>query len=433
MLLLVCSVMWEALSEYKVPIVFLYTIVPRVCEHGIQDYIKIALLQAVVSQPNAEIVFATNLGECETLAQSLESIPSLKLVDTTALASNATKYFAEQAKEMFQSDGKGELWITSALRFFQLEDLMISQGYKEMLHAEADNLLYGNLTALLPTLREQYVGMAAQPLTDKKSLFTASVLWVSSLEALQKFNAYMTSLAHMDLTPQGMWKKYLVWLRFFACCKPGGVDQDAAGNGIRPFAVNEMSMMAYYHEIAPNDLHAFPIVPKFKYFRNRYVGNMSEYGPGGKLVGPPTGKGIWDPNSWGQYMGGTSDKKGRNSGFTDGTHVIGQAIRLNPSCQAKMVCGNAAFSAEFNLEIVKNYATEFHHKLAKDEQLLIRDMTPSMKCVTAPFVRCSENDTWVPLWNLHVHSKRTADFRSLPCICEDAPRETSKLPSLDVV
>lgn len=24
---------------------------------------------------------------------------------------------------------------------------------------------------------------------------------------------------------------------------------------------------------------------------------------------------------------------------------------------------------------------------------------------------------WTPLWNLHVHSKHTADYRSIPCTC----------------
>jgi hypothetical protein len=29
-------------------------------------------------------------------------------------------------------------------------------------------------------------------------------------------------------------------------------------------------------------------------------------------VGPPTGLGIWDANSWGQYIGGTSKKRGKD-------------------------------------------------------------------------------------------------------------------------
>lgn len=28
---------------------------------------------------------------------------------------------------------------------------------------------------------------------------------------------------------------------------------------------------------------------------------------------------------------------------------------------------------------------------------------------------------WTPLWNLHVHSKHTPDYRSVPCPCPDRP------------
>lgn len=51
---------------------------------------------------------------------------------------------------------------------------------------------------------------------------------------------------------------------------------------------------------------------------------MSSFGPGGSEVGPETGLGIWDANSWGQHIGGTSHAKGRDIGFSDPTHISGQ-------------------------------------------------------------------------------------------------------------
>jgi hypothetical protein len=41
-------------------------------------------------------------------------------------------------------------------------------------------------------------------------------------------------------------------------------------------------------------------------------------------------------------------------------------------------------------------------------------------CYTAPFVRCGEESPWTPLWNLHVHSKHTIDYKSQPCDCPTA-------------
>lgn len=38
-------------------------------------------------------------------------------------------------------------------------------------------------------------------------------------------------------------------------------------------------------------------------------------------------------------------------------------------------------------------------------------------CYTAPFVKCGESAIWTPLWNLHVHSKNTQDYKSVPCDC----------------
>jgi hypothetical protein len=64
-------------------------------------------------------------------------------------------------------------------------------------------------------------------------------------------------------------------------CSP---DSDAEGNGLKPFAINEMSMLAFYHEIEPNELKLLPVVPAHNYILNKYVCNMSMFGPGGPEV-----------------------------------------------------------------------------------------------------------------------------------------------------
>jgi hypothetical protein len=108
-----------------------------------------------------------------------------------------------------------------------------------------------------------------------------------------------------------MWGNYLVWLRKYACCKPGGLDPDENGNGIKPFAVNEMSMLGYYHHLHATEFKLLPVVPNSPlYFRNRHVCDIASFSPDGYSVGPATGHGIWDSNSWGQFIGGTSVKKG---------------------------------------------------------------------------------------------------------------------------
>ena len=107
-----------------------------------------------------------------------------------------------------------------------------------------------------------------------------------------------------------------------------------------------------------------------------------------------------DPNSWGQLIGGTSRKHGRDKGFTDSTHIAGQAIRMNPSCVLEMVCGNQTTQL-YSYSNVTIYGKSAHYE----------------SCHTAPFARCSDAAPWTPLWNLHVHSKHTQDYISKPCAC----------------
>ena len=85
----------------------------------------------------------------------------------------------------------------------------------------------------------------------------------------------------------------------------GGVDPDKNGNGIKPFAINEMSMLAYYHYLEPTSFYLFPVVPHYPYVLNKHIANLTDFGPYGRQVPGPTGEGIWDPNSWGQFLGMT--------------------------------------------------------------------------------------------------------------------------------
>ncbi len=50
--------------------------------------------------------------------------------------------------------------------------------FREIMHVEADNLLYGKLTTILPILRSSYPNLAATPLLANQAFITASVLWI---------------------------------------------------------------------------------------------------------------------------------------------------------------------------------------------------------------------------------------------------------------
>jgi hypothetical protein len=221
-------------------------------------------------------------------------------IDTSDIETIATRMFRNLSANVFESDGSNELWMTSALRFFILEDVMRSRGYGELLHVEADNMVYGRLSALLPTLRQHYP-LAATPLTANKAYVTASVFWVARPKHLHHFNAYLMNLVH---NTHAVFDDYLGWLRKYACCKKGGVRPDHNNDGIKPFAINEMTMLANYHRLHDLTLRFLPVVPAYSGYASRKpFSNVSIFAVGGEEVGPATGLGIWDPNSWGQYIG----------------------------------------------------------------------------------------------------------------------------------
>ena len=257
--------------------------------------------------------------------------------------------------------------------------------------------------------------MAATPLNDNKSFITASVLWIPNLLALQHFNDFLLKLGE---NMNNEWQGYLNWLRPYGCCKQGGVDPDVNGKGIKPYAINEMSMLGYYHYLYPKKFLLLPIVPRYDYYLHKLWSNLTAFSPIGHEIAAPTGVGIWDPNSWGQYMGGTSSRPGFDLQFTDRSHVAGQAIRTN-KCIPFQICSNISISFPIGIDSdqsligfkndVKNNNPNFNNDSISRNN--------SNYCYTAPYVRCGEDQFWTPLWNLHVHSKRTSSFKSEKCDC----------------
>jgi hypothetical protein len=84
-----------------------------------------------------------------------------------------------------------------------------------MMHIEADNMIYGRYSALLPTLRLGYKDLACTPLTASKFFHTASTFWVGRVSALKAFNDYLLS---MGSNADSAFTHYVGWLRKYASC-----------------------------------------------------------------------------------------------------------------------------------------------------------------------------------------------------------------------
>ena len=139
------------------PIVFVYTISDEVCRRGVPNYLKFTLEQGLLLQGDCEIVMMGNYAECTSFREEIDLISGVIKIETTDIASNRSNSFANSSSTLFAGNHNGHLWISSAQRFFSLENLMVKKGYTEMLHVEADNLLFGKVGRMFNRLyRRQF-------------------------------------------------------------------------------------------------------------------------------------------------------------------------------------------------------------------------------------------------------------------------------------
>jgi hypothetical protein len=121
---------------------------------------------------------------------------SITMVDIHAIASFRTIQFINASKEIFLSDGKNELWFTSATRFLHLQDIMEFRSLPELIHIESDNLLYVDLSStsqIVKNLRNHYP-MAITPLVANLHILTASFFYVSHASYLNHLNEYFINV-----------------------------------------------------------------------------------------------------------------------------------------------------------------------------------------------------------------------------------------------
>jgi hypothetical protein len=418
------------------PLVFVYLVKGDTCEFP--DYIAVSLKQALITQPDCQVILITNSKECSKVSQSLHqslypysqilqqhnNASRFEIVDWLSLASNKTLLFVHNSPGIFPAS-MNSLWVTSAVRFFLVEDLMKERGYSHLLHIEADNLLYGRLTPVIPILRKHYP-LAVTPLTWRLNLLTASVFWVGNIHTLLFFTDFLLNL----IDTKSFWfHNYL-------------------GKFLRPSgtSVSEMSMLAYFHHLNPTDLYLLPVIPSSSsaYLSTHHIKNISVFSPGGEKSSNPLGHGIFDSGSYGQYLGGTPHEK--DPRFVDKGHIIGLAFdtvkcSLIFFCHPSMSDFDVLDMEQLRIEEGVGYVVYWEKRKIKEQQ-----------CYTAPYVKCEErsedkhhhhlhhhhvvsgtnesvqhhlyssNSTWsnwTPLFNLHVHSKNTKLYQSELCDCSD--------------
>lgn len=440
-------------AQSKVALIYVYTVHQKFCEYGVPDYMHESMNHSVAFQKHARVVLGANFNQCSGMRDAVAGIKGLELIDISEIASPRTKWYASQSTQFFASDNENELWIASALRFFNIEDIMHYLGLEEAFHVEGDNLLYGQVHQVVPILKSHYP-LAVVPQAANKDTVTASVIWISTLASLRRFTDYLMDLlvgkfvddlrrrnvtepklvvqhfvpfSHLNATtilpsmvfPNNLCMKYASWLRRHHCCRRDGVFPDENGMGLRPYSINEMTMLAHYEHLFPTEMVNLPVIPFHQDSpRRRPFADVRMFARGGSQVGTWSSDFVWDGGSWGQYLGGTHKRRGTDVGFLDTSHVQGQAIIL-ADCIPKMVCDTTLYEVRHH-PACRNLTTDQQQQAVRKTQQSYYGFSSVDQCYMVPIISCNKvADTrkQYPIFNLHVHSKITSKFVAQPCTC----------------
>jgi hypothetical protein len=85
---------------------------------------------------------------------------------------------------------------------------------------------------------------------------------------------------HVLQNATSTWNNYIGWLHRWAKCSGCGIyrNDEGTGDGVKKFSINEMTMMAFYHYVKPEEyLGLLPIVPVYPYYTRRPFCNMSQF------------------------------------------------------------------------------------------------------------------------------------------------------------
>lgn len=364
---------------------------------GLPLYVVHSIEQTIrVHGGEVNIVLLTNAMECNvktvhpstfTTSQEIELLSKVMVVDTRALKLESEK--AMKAESMLQvtlfdhifnksnpansDDADGHLYLTSLARFIHLEGLMTvsKKGslkcvdgrtvppLQELLLVESDNLLFADITAMLPRIRESYFHLAG--VIQSNMNLVGSVLYVANEMAITKFNTFVSDMAHNATK----FEEFTTYCAYHQNRKrvPGGLPPyDHRGWGLPRYAVNEMSILLYYHRVCLEStdeqqppvrcLESFPLFGRHQGLvaNTKHADFIGHVGYNSKTnsqlppdiashprqVGNATYDAAWDPGSWGQFLAGTYMLK-RQPGFIDLVHIPGKAI-VKSACQVRILC-----------------------------------------------------------------------------------------------
>jgi hypothetical protein len=235
-------------------------------------FLKDTFSQLRLFNPTTTVYFITDR---EHLADPVFTLNSINVVDKQKYISDDIQTFC-----VLYGRGKDNFWTITTTRLMYIANFIKEQNLHDVYHLENDVLLYTDISEFNFQFTKLYTDLAITVGGPDKCM--TGFLFIKRPQALQ----------HMV----GFFIKLLKSSTIHIIRKQYGMDM-----------VNEMTLMRVYSREYPNLLKFLPILPFGDFAENYNMFNS-----------------IFDPASWGQYVGGTLDGV---PGAKPDDHYIGLLLR----------------------------------------------------------------------------------------------------------
>jgi hypothetical protein len=242
--------------------------------NNLPSFLEDNFKQLRLFNPDIEVYFLTDRIHFDSAVFDLYNI---QLVDKDKYLSDDVYTF-----QTLYGRGENDFWTITTTRLIYIANFIKEKNLHDVLHFENDVLIYTDLNKIQQTCSILYKNLAITVGGPDKAM--TGMLFIKNPKALSHFTTYLIALM----------KKYKVR----DIKKQFGMDM-----------VNEMTLLRIYMKEYPELLKTLPILPF-----GEYSSHYDEFDS------------IFDPASWGQYVGGTLDGI---PGAKPEDHYIGLLLRGN--------------------------------------------------------------------------------------------------------
>ena len=264
---------------------FLFCAPPIVLIHigkRVPSYSEDAIVQAKYFNPESTIYFLLNQEAYENAPYSLENAgASVVLLESLPITPHHKKFLTNSTLDFNYRQG---FWTYTSERFFYLDTFMEHYQLSSVFHLEYDNMLYKNLSEILPILKKHYPGCGVTFGFDQ--FVIPGFVYLANPDSARELANFFARYAYKGWDDMRMLAKY--WS-------------------------SNLNKMDHLPTIPSQYPQLFPLKnanQQTSRFEHLYSKHFNEF------------KGIFDAAALGQYLGGQDPENGNSSQGFKNTHCL---------------------------------------------------------------------------------------------------------------